>query len=144
MAARLMILNGPNLNLLGSREPEIYGHETLSDIKSMCVTAASPHGLEIDFRQSNHEGVLVDWIQESREGFAALIINPAAYTHTSIALHDALKAVSIPVIEVHISDPSTREPFRHHSFVGLVATRTIAGRGAAGYVEAVEIAASLI
>lgn len=144
MAARLMILNGPNLNLLGSREPEIYGHETLADIKSMCVTAASPHGLEIDFRQSNHEGVLVDWIHESREGFAALIINPAAYTHTSIALHDALKAVSIPVIEVHISDPSTREPFRYHSFVGLVATRTIAGRGAAGYVEAVEIAASLI
>lgn len=144
MAARLMILNGPNLNLLGSREPDIYGLETLSDIKAMCVAAARAHGLEVDFRQSNHEGVLIDWIQEAREGFAALIINPAAYTHTSIALHDALKTVSIPVIEVHISDPSTREPFRHQSYVGLVAARTIAGRGAAGYVEAVEIAASLI
>ncbi len=144
MAARLMILNGPNLNLLGTREPEIYGSETLDDIRRLCADTAALHGLETDFRQSNHEGVLIDWVQEAREGYAALIINPAAYTHTSIALHDALKTVSIPVIEVHISDPMTREAFRHQSYVGMIAAKTISGRGAAGYAEAVEIAAKLI
>ncbi|MEE2524811.1 type II 3-dehydroquinate dehydratase [Hyphobacterium sp. HN65] len=144
MSSTLMILNGPNLNLLGTREPEIYGHETLADIESLCAKAAAEHGLSIDFRQSNHEGVLIDWIQEARNGFAAIIINPAAYTHTSIALHDALKTVSIPVIEVHISDPEKREAFRHQSYVGLVANRTISGKGAAGYAEAVAIAAKLI
>lgn len=144
MASTLMILNGPNLNLLGTREPEIYGHQSLADIEALCVKAASAHGLTIDFRQSNHEGILIDWVQEARNGFAAIIINPAAYTHTSIALHDALKAVSIPVIEVHISDPKSREAFRHESYVGLVATQTVSGKGAAGYAEAVAIAAKLI
>ncbi|WP_421791438.1 type II 3-dehydroquinate dehydratase [Hyphobacterium sp.] len=144
MTARLMILNGPNLNLLGIREPEIYGSGTLDDIEELCAETAAKHALEIDFRQSNHEGDLVDWIQDARDGFAALIINPAAYTHTSIALHDALKTVSIPIIEVHISNPKEREAFRHQSYVGLVATHTIAGRGASGYAEAIEIAAKLI
>lgn len=144
MPSTLMILNGPNLNLLGTREPEIYGHETLSDIEALCAKTAREHDLSIDFRQSNHEGVLIDWIQEARNGFAAIIINPAAYTHTSIALHDALKTVSIPVIEVHISEPKQREAFRHQSYVGLVANRTISGKGAAGYAEAVAIAAELI
>jgi len=144
MAARLMILNGPNLNLLGTREPEIYGTETLADIHTLCRKAAADVNLEVDFRQSNHEGVLIDWVQEAREGHAALIINPAAYTHTSIALHDALKALSIPVIEVHISDPKQRENFRHNSYVGMIAAETVSGRGAAGYAEAVAIAAKLI
>lgn len=144
MTATLMILNGPNLNLLGSREPEIYGSETLNDVEELCAETASGLGLRMDFRQSNHEGDLIDWVQEAREGFAALIINPAAYTHTSIALHDALKTVSIPVIEVHISNPKEREEFRHHSFVGLVASKTITGRGASGYADAIEIAAKLI
>ncbi len=144
MAARLMILNGPNLNLLGTREPDIYGTDTLADIHALCRKAAAEHNLEVDFRQSNHEGVLIDWVQEAREGYAALIINPAAYTHTSIALHDALKAISIPVIEVHISDPAQREEFRHTSYVGMIAAETVSGRGAAGYAEAVAIAAKLI
>jgi 3-dehydroquinate dehydratase-2 len=144
MASTLMILNGPNLNLLGTREPEIYGHETLADIETLCAKTARDHGLTIDFRQSNHEGELIDWVQEARHGFAAIIINPAAYTHTSIALHDALKTVSIPVIEVHISDPKSREAFRHISYVERVAARTVSGKGAAGYAEAVEIAAKLI
>jgi 3-dehydroquinate dehydratase-2 len=144
MAKTLMILNGPNLNLLGTREPEIYGHETLADIEAMCAKTAREHGLTIDFRQSNHEGELIDWVQEARNGFAAIIINPAAYTHTSIALHDALKAVSIPVIEVHISDPKSREAFRHVSYVEPAAARSIAGKGAAGYAEAVAVAAKLI
>jgi 3-dehydroquinate dehydratase-2 len=144
MAARLMILNGPNLNLLGTREPDIYGTATLSDIRALCRKAAAEFNLEVDFRQSNHEGVLIDWVQEAREGFAALIINPAAYTHTSIALHDALKAISIPVIEVHVSEPMKREKFRHTSYVGMIAAETVSGRGAAGYAEAVAIAAKLI
>jgi 3-dehydroquinate dehydratase II len=144
MAARLMILNGPNLNLLGTREPEIYGTETLADIHTLCRKTAADFDLEVDFRQSNHEGVLIDWVQEARDGYASLIINPAAYTHTSIALHDALKALSIPVIEVHISDPRQREDFRHLSYVGMIAAETVSGRGAAGYAEAVAIAAKLI
>lgn len=132
------VLNGPNLNLLGVREPEIYGRDTLADIEQRCAKAAGE--ARIVFRQSNHEGVLVDWIQEAREGADALIINPAAYSHTSVALHDALKTLSIPVIELHLSNPAAREAFRHHSYVSSAATGVIAGFGAHGYELAVQAA----
>lgn len=135
----ILILNGPNLNLLGLREPEIYGHETLDDVKGMCLEKAQGLGLSVDFRQSNHEGELVDWVQEAVTGdFAGLILNAAAYTHTSIALHDALKAVNIPIIEVHISNPKERENFRHFSYVEPLAAAVIAGQGAKGYGLALE------
>lgn len=136
------VLNGPNLNLLGVREPEIYGRDTLADIEARCVAAAE--GASIVFRQSNHEGVLVDWIQEAREAASALIINPAAYSHTSVALLDAIKTLSIPVIELHLSNPATRESFRHHSFVSSVATGVIAGLGPYGYELAVKAALNRI
>ncbi|WP_425984340.1 type II 3-dehydroquinate dehydratase [Brevundimonas sp. TWP1-2-1b1] len=132
------VLNGPNLNLLGVREPDIYGRDTLADIEQRCIKAAGD--VQIVFRQTNHEGVLVDWIQEAREGADALIINPAAYGHTSVALHDALKTLSIPVIELHLSNPAAREAFRHHSYVSSAATGVIAGFGAAGYELAVQAA----
>ena len=132
------VLNGPNLNLLGVREPDIYGRDTLADIEQRCVKAAE--GATIVFRQTNHEGMLVDWIQEAREGVDALIINPAAYGHTSVALHDALKTLSIPVIELHLSNPAAREVFRHHSYVSSAATGVIAGFGAVGYELAVQAA----
>jgi 3-dehydroquinate dehydratase II len=138
MAKPILILNGPNLNLLGTREPEIYGTTTLADIEKMCVDAAKKHGVAIDFRQTNHEGVLIDWVQEAGRTSAGIIINAGGYTHTSVALHDALKAVKIPIIEVHISDPKTREPFRHVSFIEAVAQRSICGHGAKGYVMAIE------
>lgn len=144
MAKPILILNGPNLNLLGTREPAIYGTDTLADIQHMCEAAASPLGLGIDFRQSNHEGELIDWVQEARQYHAGIIINAAGYTHTSVALHDALKAVNLPVIEVHLSDPKTREAFRHHSYIEPLARKTIVGKGAAGYVEAVEAMAGLL
>nr|WP_314434568.1 type II 3-dehydroquinate dehydratase [uncultured Brevundimonas sp.] len=134
----IYVLNGPNLNLLGVREPEIYGRDTLADIERRCANAAGE--ARIVFRQSNHEGVLVDWIQEARESADALIINPAAYSHTSVALHDALKTLSIPVIELHLSNPAAREAFRHHSYVSSAATGVIAGFGAAGYELAVQAA----
>ena len=134
----IYVLNGPNLNLLGVREPDIYGHDTLATIEQRCAKAAGDATLV--FRQTNHEGVLVDWIQEAREGAHALIINPAAYGHTSVALHDALKTLSIPVIELHLSNPATREAFRHHSYVSSAATGVIAGFGAAGYELAVQAA----
>ena len=136
------VLNGPNLNLLGVREPDIYGRDTLADIEQRCVKAAAKveGGATVVFRQTNHEGVLVDWIQEAREGADALIINPAAYGHTSVALHDALKTLSIPVIELHLSNPAAREAFRHHSYVSSAATGVIAGFGAAGYELAVQAA----
>lgn len=132
----VMILNGPNLNLLGIREPEIYGHDTLSDVADMCEEYGQKHGLSIDFRQSNHEGTLVDWIQEAQEDVDGLVINAAAYTHTSIAIHDALKILSIPIVEVHISDPSEREKFRHISYVEPAATHIVKGKGIKGYTEA--------
>jgi len=138
----LFVLNGPNLNLLGVREPEVYGHETLADVQARCE-AAAPDWTVI-FRQSNHEGVLIDWVQEARTAAAALVINPAAYTHTSIALLDALKTLTIPVIECHLSDPATREAFRHQSFVALVATKTVAGHGARSYELAVRAAVELV
>lgn len=133
---KILILNGPNLNMLGLREPEIYGTETLSDIEKLCHEAAS--GSTIDFRQSNDEGELVTWIQESVDGFDGIIINAAAYTHTSVAIHDALKLLKCPIIEVHISDPETREEFRHQSYITPLAKEVIKGYGAQGYVMAIE------
>ncbi len=138
MSNAIAILNGPNLNLLGTREPEIYGTTTLADIEKLCVETAKKHGFTVDFRQSNHEGDLIDWVQQAGREAAAIIINAGGYTHTSVALHDALRAVKIPIIEVHLSDPKTREPFRHHSFVEPVAQQTICGLGAQGYALAIE------
>lgn len=139
----IYVLNGPNLNLLGVREPEIYGRDTLADIEARCVKVAGG-AVTVVFRQSNHEGVLIDWIQEAREKARALIINPAAYSHTSVALLDAIKTLSIPVIELHLSNPATREAYRHHSYVSEVATGVIAGFGAHGYELAVQAALNRI
>ena len=138
MQQTVFILNGPNLNLLGKREPEIYGHQTLADIESDCRDRAAALGLTIDFRQSNHEGVLIDAIHEARERAAGIIINPGALTHTSIAIHDALKAFAGPIVEVHLSNIHQREAFRHLSYVSLVAKAVIAGCGAHGYLLALE------
>lgn len=144
MSKPIYVLNGPNLNLLGVREPEIYGHDTLSDIELRCLALLEGTGHGLVFRQSNHEGELVDWIQEARTQADALIINPAAYTHTSVALYDALKALSIPIIECHLSNPHAREPFRHHSYVSLAAKGVIAGFGSIGYELAVRAVLSLV
>lgn len=137
---RVLILNGPNLNMLGTREPHIYGSETLNDIETLCDKKAKELGFTIDFRQSNHEGELVEWIQDAshKRKFDGLIINAAAYTHTSIAIHDALKLLDVPVIEVHISNPKEREDFRHHSYIEPVAKAVIAGEGAQGYTIALD------
>lgn len=135
---KILILNGPNLNMLGLREPEIYGTQTLDDVKGLCLEKAAALSAEIDFRQSNHEGELVSWIQEARGVFDGLIINAGAYTHTSIAIHDALKILDIPIIEVHISNPKEREAFRHHSYIEPLASAVIAGHGPQGYVMALE------
>ena len=133
MAKRVLVLNGPNLNLLGTREPDIYGAQTLKDVEALCVTTGGELGLEIDFRQSNHEGELVTWIQDARTTADAILINPAAYSHTSVAIHDALKAVGLPVGEVHLSNIHQRESFRHHSYVSAVAVGVICGFGVTGY-----------
>lgn len=138
------ILNGPNLNLLGSREPEVYGHTTLDDIEKLSHETANSCGLTIDFRQSNEEGVLVNWIQEAREKASGLIINGAGYTHTSVAMMDALLAAEIPVIEVHLSNIYKREEFRHHSYVSRAANGVICGFGAHGYVLAIEAMMNLL
>ncbi|MBV6632368.1 MAG: type II 3-dehydroquinate dehydratase [Alphaproteobacteria bacterium] len=140
----VLILNGPNLNLLGTREPEIYGRETLADVEKRCEAQATSLGLAIDFRQSNDEGALVDAIQEARGKHAGIILNAGAYTHTSVAIHDALKAVEIPVIEVHLSNPYTREAFRHTSYVAPAATGSICGLGAQGYELALTALVQLI
>lgn len=140
----VVILNGPNLNLLGIREPAIYGRETLADIEEMCLEAAAALDLAVDFRQSNHEGQLIDWIQEAREAAAGIIINPGGYTHSSLAIHDALRAAELPVIEVHLSNIHRRESFRHHSYVSLAATGVICGLGAQGYILALEAMARLV
>lgn len=141
MSKPIYVLNGPNLNLLGTREPEIYGRDTLGDIEARLTAKAGNRA--IVFRQSNHEGELVDWVQEaSREG-GALILNAGAYTHTSIALHDALKACSVPILEVHLSNPAARESFRKRNFVASVAKGTIAGLGAHGYELALDAALRL-
>ena len=140
----IYVLNGPNLNLLGTREPEIYGTDTLDDIAGRLDDHAHELGLEIDFRQSNHEGHLVDWLHEAQaEGAKAVLLNAGAYTHTSIALHDAIKSIKVPVIEVHLSNPHTREAFRHKSYVGMAAKGTVAGFGARSYLLALEAAAGV-
>lgn len=140
----VLILNGPNLNLLGTREPEIYGTDTLDDIAGRLDDQAQALGVDIDFRQSNHEGHLVDWLHEAQGvGAKAVLLNAGAYTHTSIALHDAIKSIKVPVIEVHLSDPKTREPFRHISYVGMAAHSCIAGHGTKSYELALDVAARL-
>lgn len=142
MADTIFVLNGPNLNLLGLREPEIYGHDTLDDIADALEDRARELDLAIDMRQSNHEGHLIDWLHEAQAASAkAVILNPGGYTHTSIALHDAVKAITTPVIEVHLSNPHARQTFRHTSFVGRAARGTIAGFGALSYILALEAAA---
>ena len=141
MPKPIYVLNGPNLNLLGSREPHIYGATTLEDIRALCEARASALGYAVRFLQSNHEGQLIDWVQEARDAAAALVINPAGYGHTSVALLDALKALSIPVIECHLSNPAAREAFRHHSYVSLAATGVVAGFGAQSYELAIAAAA---
>ncbi len=138
------ILNGPNLNLLGQREPEIYGSETLDGIRQAVLARAAQAGLRVEFRQSNHEGILIDWVQEAGRKAKGLIINPGAYTHTSIALHDALKAIAIPRIELHLSNVYAREAFRRHSFVSPAVTAVICGLGADGYLTALDALSRLI
>ena len=140
----VFILNGPNLNLLGVRKPSIYGRDTLGDIEERCTARAAALGLEIDFRQTNHEGQLVDWIQEARESADGIILNAGALSHTSVALLDALSAAELPVIEVHLSNILRRESFRHHSYVSLVANGVICGLGAKGYELALDALANLI
>ncbi len=135
---KVFILNGPNLNLLGTREPEIYGADTLADVETRCGAKAKTLGLSIEFRQTNLEGELVNWIHEAREKAAGIIINAGAYTHTSVALHDALKAVGLPAIEVHLSNVYKRESFRHHSYISPVADGVICGFGVQSYELALD------
>jgi 3-dehydroquinate dehydratase-2 len=144
MPATVLVLNGPNLNLLGTREPEVYGRTTLGDIESACRARAEALGLDVDFRQSNSESELVEWIQGGGTDAAGIVINPAAYTHTSVALLDALLARGLPVIEVHLSNIHRREEFRHHSYVSKAATGVIAGLGAYGYELALDAMARLL
>ena len=142
MPDTVFVLNGPNLNLLGLREPEVYGHDTLDDIADQLEDRARDLDLAIDMRQSNHEGHLIDWLHEAQaSGAKAVILNPGGYTHTSVALHDAIKSIATPVIEVHLSNPHAREDFRHKSYVGRAAKGTIAGFGALSYILALEAAA---
>lgn len=138
MAKPIFVLNGPNLNLLGAREPHLYGHATLDEIRKRCEARAQTHGREIDFRQTNHEGELIDWVQEARHAGVGLVINPAGYGHTSVALLDALRTLEIPIVECHLSNPAAREAFRHHSYVSLAATAVICGLGPTGYELAIE------
>jgi 3-dehydroquinate dehydratase-2 len=136
--ATVYVLNGPNLNLLGSRETAVYGSTTLADIEKLCGEAAKRHGHSVSFRQSNHEGELVDWLHEAKDKAAGVVINPGAYTHTSVALHDAVRGIGIPVIEVHLSNIFAREEFRHHSYVSPVARGVICGFGPKGYELAID------
>lgn len=140
--ASILILNGPNLNLLGTRKPEVYGTTTLADVEKLCTDAAAKLGLDVDFKQSNHEGQLIDWIHETGAAVKAgesigAVFNPGAFTHTSAALHDAIEGASLPVIECHISNVHKREEFRHHSFISPVASGIIVGFGVHGYVLAI-------
>ena len=139
MAKTIHVLNGPNLNLLGTREPHIYGRSTLKDVEKLCRKAADAHGYAIEFRQSNHEGQIVDWIHEAAAKKAAgIVLNPAGLTHTSVSVHDAIKAVKVPVIETHISNIHAREPWRHHSYISFVAKAVICGFGIQGYALAID------
>ena len=144
MSKPIYVLNGPSLNLLGVREPHIYGTTTLDQVKAMCEARAATHGTTVVFRQSNHEGQLVDWIHEARADASVIVINPAAYGHTSIALLDALKATELPVIELHLSNPDSREPWRRSSVVAPVATGCISGLGGLGYRLAIDAVADLL
>ena len=137
-----LVLNGPNLSLLGTREPAVYGAHTLADVEALCRDACAAHALQLDFRQSNHEGVLIDWIHEAGRAHAAgtlagVVFNAGAYTHTSVALHDAIKGAGVPVIELHISNVHAREPFRHHSYLSPAAKGVILGFGVRGYALAI-------
>jgi len=144
MAHTVFVLNGPNLNMLGKREPGIYGGRSLPEIEEACRAAGKKLGLTVDCRQTNHEGVLVDWIQEAATAAEGIVLNPGAYTHTSVALQDAIRAAGRPVIEVHLSNIFARERFRHHSYVSPVAAGVICGLGPAGYLLALEGLKSLI
>jgi 3-dehydroquinate dehydratase II len=145
MSKTVYVLNGPNLNLLGTREPHIYGHSTLADVEKLCQTTAQRHGLAVVFRQSNHEGQIIDWVQEARaEKAAGLLLNPAGFTTTSIAILDALMTMEAPVIEVHISNIHKREEFRHNSYVSKVARAVICGFGVEGYALAIDGLARMI
>jgi 3-dehydroquinate dehydratase II len=143
-AATILVLNGPNLNLLGVREPETYGRDTLADIEEACLERAAELDLTVDFRQSNHEGQLVDWIQEARETADGIVLNPGAYTHTSIAILDALRAADLPIIEVHLSNIHRRESYRRRSYVSEAAQGIICGFGGHGYLLALDAMARLI
>lgn len=143
-ARAIYVLNGPNLNLLGTREPDIYGRTTLTDIGELAAARAEKHGYSVVFSQSNHEGELVEWIHEARNEAAGVIINAGAYTHTSVAIHDALRALDCPIVEVHLSNTFAREEFRHHSYISPVASGVIVGFGANSYLLAVDAIASLI
>ncbi|MDP3138154.1 MAG: type II 3-dehydroquinate dehydratase [Burkholderiaceae bacterium] len=143
MMKTLLVLNGPNLNLLGTREPQVYGSQTLADVESLCLKACAAHGLKLDFRQSNHEGELVECLHEAGRAQAAgtllgVVLNAGAYTHTSVALHDAIKGAGVTVIEFHISNVHAREPFRHHSYISPVARAVMAGFGVQGYALAID------
>jgi 3-dehydroquinate dehydratase-2 len=139
----VLVLNGPNLNLLGTREPAVYGHTTLADVEALCVAAGAERGAQVECRQSNHEGVLIDWIHDAgvrhRAGqLAGVVMNPGAYTHTSVALHDAIKGCGVPLIEIHISNVHAREAFRHHSYISPAAAGIVVGFGVDGYVLAID------
>jgi 3-dehydroquinate dehydratase-2 len=142
--ATILVLNGPNLNLLGVREPETYGRETLADIEESCLERAAALDLAVDFRQSNHEGQLIDWIQEARESADGIIINAGAYTHTSIAILDALRASELPIVEVHLSNIFRREPYRHTSYISAVARGVICGFGSQSYILALDAIAYVL
>ena len=144
MAKPVFVLNGPNLNMLGVREPEVYGRETLDDVRKRAEGRAKALGLAIDFRQSNHEGEIVGWLQEARGGHAGIVINAGAYTHTSVAILDALQLTELPIIEVHLSNIFRRESFRHHSYVSLAARAVICGLGPAGYRLALDALAEIL
>ena len=144
MSKPIYVLSGPNLNLLGSREPHIYGTTTLDDIRVACEASAAALGHTVVFRQSNHEGVLIDWIQEARTDGCALILNPAGYGHTSIAILDALKTLEVPIVECHLSNPAAREAFRHKTYVSLAATGVVSGFGAKSYELAIEAVCGLL
>jgi 3-dehydroquinate dehydratase-2 len=144
MSQIILVLNGPNLNMLGLREPAVYGHETLADVEAMAMQSGQELGFAVEYKQTNHEGQMIDWIHQARQRVAGIVINPGAWTHTSIAIHDALIACEVPVLEVHISNVHRREEFRHHSFVSKVAVGVIAGFGTHGYKLAIAHFAKLL